>query len=186
MATGTWYSPRRCGRRLPRRAGRPPLRSAPSRLRAHRGRPDSASARLRSKDSGGRLGVSAMRGRRRATRVRTGNRLPVRRAAMPALEIRPYSEDYREDAARLLAARYTRERAAEPLLPDVDDLAAHIPAGEGAVATRGGEVVAYLIASVRADRAEVGVAGVAATEPQAGGGLLPLPPRPRAPPPPGN
>lgn len=86
---------------------------------------------------------------------------------MPALEIRPYSEDYREEAARLLAARYTRERVAEPLLPEVDDFAAHIPAGEGAVATRGGEVVAYLIGSVRADRAEVGVAGVAATEPEA-------------------
>lgn len=86
---------------------------------------------------------------------------------MPALEIRSYSEDFREDAARLLAARHTRGRAAEPLLPEIDDFAGHIPAGEGAVATRGGELVAYLIGSVRADRAEVGLAGVAATEPDA-------------------
>jgi GNAT superfamily N-acetyltransferase len=86
---------------------------------------------------------------------------------MPALEIHPYSEDFREDAARLLAARHRRQRATEPLLPEVDEFAAHIPAGEGAVATRGGVVVAYLIASVRADRAEVGLAGVAATEPDA-------------------
>lgn len=41
------------------------------------------------------------------------------------------------------------------------------PLGEGAVATRGGEVVAYLIASLRTDRAEIGLAGVAASEPEA-------------------
>lgn len=86
---------------------------------------------------------------------------------MPPLEIHPYSESFREDVARLLAARHARERAAEPLLPAIGDFAPHIPAGEGAVATRGGEAVAYLIGSVRADRAEVGMAGVAASEPEA-------------------
>lgn len=85
---------------------------------------------------------------------------------MPALEIHPYSEEFRADAARLLAVRHARERAAEPLLPEIDDFAAHIPAGEGAVATRGGKVVAYLIGSVQSDRAEVGLAGVAASEPE--------------------
>ena len=86
---------------------------------------------------------------------------------MPALEIQPYSEEFRDAAARLLAARHRRQRTAEPLLPEIDDFTAHIPAGEGAVATRGGEVVAYLIGSVRSDRAEVGLAGVAASEPEA-------------------
>jgi GNAT superfamily N-acetyltransferase len=55
----------------------------------------------------------------------------------------------------------------EPLLPEVDDFAAHLPAGEGAVATRGGDVVAYLIGSVCGDRAEVGMAGVAASDAEA-------------------
>ena len=86
---------------------------------------------------------------------------------MRRLEIHPYSEEFAGDAARLLEARYTRQRAAEPLLPEVEDFTAHIPAGEGAVATRGGEVVAYLIASVLCDRAEVGPAGVAASDPEA-------------------
>ena len=86
---------------------------------------------------------------------------------MPALEIHPWSEDFRDAAARLLAARHARERAAEPLLPVVEDFAAHVPDGDGAVATRGGEAVAYLIASVGDERAEVGLGGVAASEPEA-------------------
>jgi GNAT superfamily N-acetyltransferase len=67
----------------------------------------------------------------------------------------------------LLAERHGRERVAEPLLPEVEDFAGHVPEGDGAVATRGGEVVAYLIASVGEERAEVGLAGVAASEPEA-------------------
>jgi GNAT superfamily N-acetyltransferase len=86
---------------------------------------------------------------------------------VPALEIHPWSEDFRGEAARLLAARHARERAAEPLLPEVDDFAAHVPDGDGAVATRGGDAVAYVIASVGEERAEVGLGGVAASEPEA-------------------
>lgn len=86
---------------------------------------------------------------------------------MPRLELHPFSEELRDAVAELLAARHARQRAAEPLLPEIGDFAAHVPAGEGAVATRGGEAVAYLIASVRADRVEVGLAGVAASEPEA-------------------
>lgn len=86
---------------------------------------------------------------------------------MQRLEIHPFTEDFRGEAARLLAERHARERVAEPLLPEVDDFAAHVPAGDGAVATRGGEVVAYLIGAVNGDRAEVGLAGVAASEPEA-------------------
>jgi len=86
---------------------------------------------------------------------------------VPAVEIHPWSEEFRGEAARLLAERHARERAAEPLLPEVGDFAAHVPDGDGAVATRGGEAVAYLIASVGEERAEVGLAGVAASEPEA-------------------
>jgi len=86
---------------------------------------------------------------------------------VPALEIHPWSEDFRGEAARLLAERHARERAVEALLPEVEDYAAQIPDGDGAVATRGGEAVAYLIASVGDERAEAGLAGVAASEPEA-------------------
>jgi GNAT superfamily N-acetyltransferase len=86
---------------------------------------------------------------------------------MPKLEIHPFSEDFREQAAALLADRHARHRAAEPLLPEISDFAAQIPEGEGAVATRSGEVVAYVIATVGAERAEVGLGGCAASEPEA-------------------
>ena len=59
-------------------------------------------------------------------------------------------------AAPLLAERHARQRAAEPLLPEVADFAAQFPAGDGVVATRGGEVVAYLSPTVGGERAEVG------------------------------
>ena len=86
---------------------------------------------------------------------------------MPSLEIHAFSDDFREAAARLLAERHRRERDAEPLLPEIADYAAHLPRGEGAVATRGGEVVAYVIARVDGDRGAVGMAGCAASEPEA-------------------
>jgi len=86
---------------------------------------------------------------------------------MPKLEIHPFSEDFRGAAAALLADRHARHRAAEPLLPEISDFAAHIPEGEGAVATRGGDAVAYVIATVGAERAEIGFAGCAASEPEA-------------------
>jgi len=86
---------------------------------------------------------------------------------MPKLEIHPFSEEFRGDAAALLADRHARHRAAEPLLAEVDDMAAQIPDGDGAVATRGGTVVAYVVAAVSDERAEVGFAGCAASEPEA-------------------
>src|SRR6476646_214679 len=90
-----------------------------------------------------------------------------RHAAMPKLEIHPFSEEFRGDAAALLADRHARHRAAEPLLAQVDDMAAQIPDGHGAVATRGGTVVAYVVAAVGEQRAEAGLAGCAASEPEA-------------------
>jgi GNAT superfamily N-acetyltransferase len=80
---------------------------------------------------------------------------------MPGLEIRPVS-DLRDEAARLLAERYARQRAAEPLLPEVQDFG-ELVEEDGLVATRGGKAVAYLGGGDGA----VGFAGVAASEPEA-------------------
>jgi GNAT superfamily N-acetyltransferase len=85
---------------------------------------------------------------------------------MASLEIHPLS-DLRDDAARLLADRFARQRAAERLLPEVDDFAAHLPEADGLVATRGGEAVAYLAGEVTGEIATVGFGGHAATEPDA-------------------
>src|SRR5205823_4834589 len=40
---------------------------------------------------------------------------------MSRLEIVPFSDEHLEDASRLLAARHARHRAAEPLLPELED-----------------------------------------------------------------
>src|SRR3954447_18280243 len=85
--------------------------------------------------------------------------------AMASLEIHPLS-DLRDEAARLLAERFARQRAAEPLLPEIEDFAAHVPDEEGVVATRGGEAVAYLAGEVKGEIATVGFGGHAASEPE--------------------
>lgn len=84
---------------------------------------------------------------------------------MPSLEIHPLSE-LRGEAAVLLAERFERQRAAEPLLPEVDDFEAHLPA-DGHVATRGKNTVAYLAGAVDGDMARWLFAGHAAREPEA-------------------
>jgi GNAT superfamily N-acetyltransferase len=84
---------------------------------------------------------------------------------MPGLEIHPLS-GLRDEAARLLADRFARQRAAEPLLPEIDDFEPHVPA-EGHVATRGGEAVAYLAGAADGDTARWLFAGHAAREPEA-------------------
>lgn len=85
---------------------------------------------------------------------------------MAKLEIHALSE-LREQAARLLADRYAKQRQAEPLLPDAGDLDALLPAGDGLAATRGGDAVAYLAGEVDGDIARVGFAGCAASEAEA-------------------
>jgi GNAT superfamily N-acetyltransferase len=85
---------------------------------------------------------------------------------MPRLEIHPLS-GLRDEAAKLLAERYARQRAAEPLLPAVTDFTAHIPDDEGVAATRGGTAVAYLTGAVDGDTGRVDFAGHAAQEPEA-------------------
>lgn len=84
---------------------------------------------------------------------------------MPSLEIHPLSE-LRHEAAGLLAERFAAQRAAELLLPEVSDFAAHLPE-DGLVATRGGTAVAYLGGSVEGDTAWVRFGGCAASEPEA-------------------
>jgi GNAT superfamily N-acetyltransferase len=88
-----------------------------------------------------------------------------RRGPVPSLEIHPLSE-LREEAAELLAERFARQRAAERLLPEVDDFEAHVPV-DGHVATRGGQAVAYLAGAVDGDMARWLFAGHAASEPEA-------------------
>jgi GNAT superfamily N-acetyltransferase len=85
---------------------------------------------------------------------------------MSSLEIHPLS-DLRDEAARLLADRFARQRAAEPLLPEIGDFRAHVPDEDGLVATRAGEAVAYLAGEVEGDTAKVGFGGHAASEPEA-------------------
>src|SRR6476661_6201450 len=86
--------------------------------------------------------------------------------AMSSLEIHPLS-DLRDEAAGLLAERFARQRAAEPLLPEIHDFAAHVPDAEGVVATRDGDAVAYLAGEVKGEIATVGFGGHAASEPEA-------------------
>jgi GNAT superfamily N-acetyltransferase len=85
---------------------------------------------------------------------------------MASLEIHPLSE-LPDEAARLLAARFARQRAAEPLLPEIEDFAGHVPDEEGLVATRDGEAVAYFAGEVKGEIATVGFGGHAASEPEA-------------------
>jgi GNAT superfamily N-acetyltransferase len=86
---------------------------------------------------------------------------------MAGLEIHPLS-GLRDEAATLLAERYARQRAAEPLLPEVTDFEPHVP-GEGHVATRSGQAVAYLAGAVDQETkiARWLFAGHAAREPEA-------------------
>ena len=78
---------------------------------------------------------------------------------MARLDVVPFSDEHLEDAARLLAARHTRHRAAEPLLSErfeepaaaQEALAAEWRAegASGAAAFRNGRLVGYLVAAPR-------------------------------------
>ncbi len=89
---------------------------------------------------------------------------------MRDMEIRPFSEEHLEAAARLLAERHERHLAAEPLLARDVDYAAQIRAelahegAAGAVALVRGEPQAYLIGRPTENDAVVGLAGCAATD----------------------
>lgn len=100
---------------------------------------------------------------------------------MPRLEIHPFAEEHVADAGRLLAERHRRHRVAEPLLPPAfeDPAAAEAEVAEaaraddasGAVATRGGEVVGYLLGAPKSNatwgpNTWVESAGHAVTEPE--------------------
>jgi GNAT superfamily N-acetyltransferase len=85
---------------------------------------------------------------------------------MQSIETAPLAAEHRADCAVLLAQRYDRQRAAEPLLPEIEDFEAHVP-GTGVVAIRGDRIVAYLAGEVHDDVATVGFAGCAAMIPEA-------------------
>jgi ribosomal protein S18 acetylase RimI-like enzyme len=100
---------------------------------------------------------------------------------MPKLEIRPFSEEHLERAARLLAVRHKRHRAAEPLLPGrfedpaaaIEELQAawHTDQASGSVAFRDGRLVGYLVGAPRdpavwGENVWVDYAGHAAEEPE--------------------
>lgn len=76
---------------------------------------------------------------------------------MTALELRPFADEHLDGAARVLAARHARHRAAEQALPEIDDFRAQVAAEwsedvGGAVALRGGDVVGYLVGRRREDQ----------------------------------
>lgn len=77
---------------------------------------------------------------------------------MAGIEIVPFADEHVEAAARLLAERHDRHRAAEPLLPEIKDFRPHVEAarGDGVAALRGGELVGYLLAE-RSDDPTFGV-----------------------------
>jgi len=74
---------------------------------------------------------------------------------MPDLQIRPFSDEHLDEAARLLAARHERHRASEPLLPECEDFRAEIErewrsdGASGVIATVGDEAVGYVFGSPR-------------------------------------
>ena len=98
---------------------------------------------------------------------------------MQEFEVVPLGDEHLDAAAALLADRHARHRAAEPLLPVIDDFRAQIDrdldhaGASGVVALRDDEVVAYLIGRLEDDptvedrRGFVDFAGCAAAEPEA-------------------
>lgn len=90
------------------------------------------------------------------------------------MKIVPFADEHLQDAAALLAQRHAAHRAAEPLLPERDDLAAQIEKeredATGAVAVDGGDVVGYLLGQRRENwigkHVWSGVAGHAVREPE--------------------
>src|SRR5947208_15418966 len=72
-------------------------------------------------------------------------------AAMTGIAIVPFADEHLDLAARLLAERYARHRAVEPLLPDITDFREQVErewrtdGASGAIALDGDEGVGYLI-----------------------------------------
>jgi GNAT superfamily N-acetyltransferase len=80
---------------------------------------------------------------------------------VPKLEIHAFSDDFLDEAGRLLAERHRRHRAAEPLLPEAYEdpdqarsaivQALDFPEADGVAATRGGRLVGYLLGMRKGD-----------------------------------
>jgi GNAT superfamily N-acetyltransferase len=90
------------------------------------------------------------------------------------MDLVPFADEHVEGAAALLAARHADHRAAEPLLPERDGLAAQIAKeredATGVVALDGGEVAGYLLGQHRENwmgkHVWSGIAGQAVREPE--------------------
>jgi GNAT superfamily N-acetyltransferase len=76
---------------------------------------------------------------------------------MGEIEVEPLGDEHLEAAAQLLGERHARHREAEPLLPDVSNFREQIDrdlqheGAAGVVATRDGELVAYLVGRLEDD-----------------------------------
>jgi GNAT superfamily N-acetyltransferase len=85
---------------------------------------------------------------------------------MPEIEFQPLEDEQLDAAAALLADRHARHRESEPLLPDISDFRAQLERdleharASGVVATRGDDVVAYVIGRVQEDPLLGGVRGI--------------------------
>jgi GNAT superfamily N-acetyltransferase len=100
---------------------------------------------------------------------------------MPRLELHPFDPGHVDDAAALLARRHAAQRVVEPSLPAAYEQAAAAreeivklltPEASGAVATRGGTVVGYVVGTPRGNQVWgpntwIEAAGHAAAEPEA-------------------
>ncbi|HEV8688432.1 MAG TPA: GNAT family N-acetyltransferase [Gaiellaceae bacterium] len=76
---------------------------------------------------------------------------------MRRLEVQPFADEHLDAAAALLAERHARQRATEPLLPEIADFRAHVEESLGAdgasgwVALQDGDVVGYVIGAPRSN-----------------------------------
>jgi GNAT superfamily N-acetyltransferase len=99
---------------------------------------------------------------------------------MQAIEVSPLEDDHLPVAAKLLEARHASQRATEPLLAATSDFRAQIERdldherASGVVASRGDDIVAYLVGRIEEDpllagslRAIIDFAGCAAAEGEA-------------------
>jgi GNAT superfamily N-acetyltransferase len=90
-----------------------------------------------------------------------------------AIEIVPFTDAHVDGAAWLLGERHARHRAAEPLLPAIDDFRPYVEAarGDGVAALQAGDVVGYLVGvrdedEMRGRHVWIDRAGHAASDPR--------------------
>ena len=83
---------------------------------------------------------------------------------MQSPETAALAPEHRAECAALLGLRYERQRAAEPLLPEIEDFEPHVP-DAGVVAIRGGKLVAFVAGEVKDGVGTVGFGATSTIEP---------------------